>query len=644
MRTAFLAVLLVLTSICARGDRLVVTRVWDSGHGSLRGAIEMANSNPANDRIVFAPGLSGREIAPKTPLPKLWDDGTWIDGDINNDGAPDIGLSGRNVAVSADGLTVRGDNCTIEGLAITHWDGYGDCGLYLKRVTGCRVQCCHIGVNLAGTAAVYNYKDVFLRQAHNNTIGGRGRGNIICGGQSDDRYYGLDIIDSSSNLVSQNYFGTNRAGDAILGEGSFGVYLLALEAATRLNVVRENLFAGLHTGIAVQDASSNVMVGNTFGLAANGRSHLRMWDTCIGLFSGSNGNRIGGTADWARNVFAGNADTGIRIGPGSCANNRILGNYFGTNAAGTAERRLQTGIKLHRGVGAQTIGGATAAHRNYFASSSRDPWRGIVMDKGGDDTVIQNNHFGNLPSGAPASCAEVAISIDSERARILDNCITGAADGISVEGCEPGDAVHIYGNLIRSCSVGVRILDDSVVRLGNLGNASTADDGGNRFRRSNTWHIRNEGGTRTRAEGNGFATTVQAEIEAKIYDRLDDPALGRVDFIPLSGGVMPTGDAGTVGRFFVTGASATPTATGAQITFTLSSPGHVQARVLNIAGRPVKTLCHARGCEAGGNTLLWNAQSENGLRVPNGTYLVEVSAKAADGTQARALAQVRISR
>jgi Tol biopolymer transport system component len=94
----------------------------------------------------------------------------------------------------------------------------------------------------------------------------------------------------------------------------------------------------------------------------------------------------------------------------------------------------------------------------------------------------------------------------------------------------------------------------------------------------------------------------------------------------------------------LTSLTAVPTNAGIQITFGLSSAAHVEARILNIAGRPVKTLCHARHCEAGTNTLLWNAMNDQGLAVPNGTYLVEVAAKTGDSSQARALGQVRVAR
>jgi len=94
----------------------------------------------------------------------------------------------------------------------------------------------------------------------------------------------------------------------------------------------------------------------------------------------------------------------------------------------------------------------------------------------------------------------------------------------------------------------------------------------------------------------------------------------------------------------LSGVAALPTNAGAQICFTLLSTAEVGARVINLAGRPVATLCHARNCEAGANTLVWSARSDNGLPAPNGTYLIEISARTPDGSQSRALARVRLER
>ena len=82
---------------------------------------------------------------------------------------------------------------------------------------------------------------------------------------------------------------------------------------------------------------------------------------------------------------------------------------------------------------------------------------------------------------------------------------------------------------------------------------------------------------------------------------------------------------------------AIPTRAGAQIVVTLSAPATVEARILNLAGRSVRTLCRDQGCVVGVNRLLWDARSDAGLRVPNGAYLMEVTARGPDGATSRAL-------
>lgn len=90
--------------------------------------------------------------------------------------------------------------------------------------------------------------------------------------------------------------------------------------------------------------------------------------------------------------------------------------------------------------------------------------------------------------------------------------------------------------------------------------------------------------------------------------------------------------------------TARQTRAGVQVTFSLSSAGSVGLRVLNLAGRPVHRLYTNRSCEAGTNTLLWNAHDDTGLAVPGGVYLVEVTAATEGGSQTRALTQVSIRR
>jgi len=90
--------------------------------------------------------------------------------------------------------------------------------------------------------------------------------------------------------------------------------------------------------------------------------------------------------------------------------------------------------------------------------------------------------------------------------------------------------------------------------------------------------------------------------------------------------------------------TATPTrGGGAELVFSLSAPADVSARIMNIAGRPVRSMPPTAGVQ-GLNTLLWDAKGNNGLRVPSGTYLVEMTARSAGGAQSRALAPLRLTR
>ena len=78
--------------------------------------------------------------------------------------------------------------------------------------------------------------------------------------------------------------------------------------------------------------------------------------------------------------------------------------------------------------------------------------------------------------------------------------------------------------------------------------------------------------------------------------------------------------------------------------FALSGDAVVTVRILNAAGRAVRALWAAQQCAAGINSLTWSGQADTGLRVPNGLYLVEVTAHAGDGTVARAVTGVRVTR
>ena len=90
----------------------------------------------------------------------------------------------------------------------------------------------------------------------------------------------------------------------------------------------------------------------------------------------------------------------------------------------------------------------------------------------------------------------------------------------------------------------------------------------------------------------------------------------------------------------LTSLAALPTKAGAQVTFSLSGAARVTATVVNIAGRPIRTIVAEKPVGAGLQTLVWDRKAESGLTVPGGLYLIRVSARSPEGGQSTALATI----
>jgi hypothetical protein len=78
------------------------------------------------------------------------------------------------------------------------------------------------------------------------------------------------------------------------------------------------------------------------------------------------------------------------------------------------------------------------------------------------------------------------------------------------------------------------------------------------------------------------------------------------------------------------------------IYLSLSAPAAVDVAILNLAGRPVRTLVANKPLEAGTQTLLWDRHSDAGPATPAGLYLIRVTARGMDGAQSSALATVAL--
>ena len=115
---------------CIHGEPIVVTNVSDPGTGSLRKAIDDANSNPGLDIIIFnIPGTGPFTIKPASPLPTITDP-VVIDG-YSQPGASLatltqlIQLDGTIAGSESNGLTIDASNCSVRGLVINKFSGNG---------------------------------------------------------------------------------------------------------------------------------------------------------------------------------------------------------------------------------------------------------------------------------------------------------------------------------------------------------------------------------------------------------------------------------------------------------------------------------------------------------------------------------------
>jgi len=97
-------------------------------------------------------------------------------------------------------------------------------------------------------------------------------------------------------------------------------------------------------GILVEGAraTNNSIEGNYVGTDASGNINLGNGDdgTHIGAnagvyVKGAANNTVGGTAPASRNVISANSDSGVYIEGTAATNNKVNGNYIGTDASGT---------------------------------------------------------------------------------------------------------------------------------------------------------------------------------------------------------------------------------------------------------------------------------------------------------------------
>lgn len=311
-----------------------------------------------------------------------------------------------------------------------------------------------MGLSGSGLTAVPNsYQGVYIADGcHHNEVGGiyPGERNVLSGNTGS----GVDIagLGSNYNLIRGNYVGTNPAGTGAIPNQGNGITVTqggqynevgGTSAAAR-NVVSGNGYAGI---LLYQSGTShNLVAGNYVGLNASGTSAVGN-ASGIDIGSSASDNAVGGNAAAYRNVISGNRYNGTQLFEGAF-NNKIQGNYYGSNAALTAAvPNVYSGVTLSNGAKSNLIGGSNAGEGNVVVGNQSSGL--LLADELTSLNTVQGNWIGVTPAGVAMRnlYQGVALWNGPSNNKILSNTIAFNSDGIGV-GVESGKVAPI-GNTFR---------------------------------------------------------------------------------------------------------------------------------------------------------------------------------------------------
>jgi len=289
--------------------------------GTLRYAINYANTNPADDAITFnIAGAGPHTIALGSALPIVADAGISIDGTTQSgatcgdlwNGTPHTLKVQIAASSGVDGLTVTGQSVAIKGLSIT---GGGTGIVSEAAATAATVQCSYIGLAPDGSAAGHS-TGIVIRNA-DAVIGGltAGQGNVI-----GSNTWGILTQSASNTSIRGNFIGTDPTGMAMRPNTGAGIG--NANGTSTINEIRNNLISGNTHGLFFQSddtwtgvgGADAVIAGNFIGTDRTGNAPLPNTNYGISFnITTISDFTIGGTGVGDRNVISGNGTNGIYL-------------------------------------------------------------------------------------------------------------------------------------------------------------------------------------------------------------------------------------------------------------------------------------------------------------------------------------------
>ncbi len=235
------------------------------------------------------------------------------------------------------------------------------------------------------------------QSAHTFGINISGNNNHIKGLCIQNFKYQFIMIYGDSNRVSNCYLGVDPTGMHRVPNTAYGLVLYGGD----YNVIggssqERNVISGMdEDGVQIKaEAHYNRIAGNYIGINAAGSDTVANWRGVAITFN-CKYNIVG-----PANVISGNKQYGVALTDNQCENNRIIGNFIGTDVSGRAAMgNAFYGVYIED-CAYNRIGGATAQERNIISGND---YAGIyIKGAGAAANIVQGNHIGVDVSGSAA--------------------------------------------------------------------------------------------------------------------------------------------------------------------------------------------------------------------------------------------------
>lgn len=255
----------------------------------------------------------------------------------------------------------------------------------------------YIGTSASGAVSRGNGEGgIFIGNgASNNIIGGATQfeRNVISGNTGRGVMIASPApLVSAGNRIMGNYIGTSAGGDGAVGNSAEGVFVGSGTTLTTLGI--GNVISGNSSlGIRIQQSNGNLVKGNLVGTDASGMNRLANGESGIWV-QDSDDNIVGGSESGARNIFSGNAWSGVVL-IGDSKRNKVRGNYIGVGADGATPLGGLAGVYMLQSASDNTVGGTNAAERNVISGHNN----GVVLRKGAHANRVLGNFIGTDVKG-----------------------------------------------------------------------------------------------------------------------------------------------------------------------------------------------------------------------------------------------------